>query len=187
MVQLQVQGASGSSASGATLRTRPERRRRRRSRASGTARSSPPWSRTRRCAPSSPAATTRPIRTAWWPGGASRSRPASPNPFIKSAKGAFFFAGHCHTYERFLKDGKQFVDDGRRGGPRYAVSLGREAAGLQGRVQGAEDPAFHFCELEIQEGALECRMIGLGDDGSFKEMDRCRVEASAPRPNSHRL
>ena len=93
------------------------------------------------------------------------------DPFLKYSKTRFFFSGHSHSYERFQKEGKFFVVSGGGGGPRHKVSINRESPCYNNLFKGAELRFFHFVEVEITQGALYYKVLGLESDGVFKVVD----------------
>jgi hypothetical protein len=98
-------------------------------------------------------------------------------PFLRTSKGAFFFTGHCHAYERFVREGKQFIVTGGGGGPRHTIVTDEKARKYKDEYAGSTIRPFHFCELALLNGNLECQVIGLRDDGTFAEIDRVAVVA----------
>lgn len=108
-------------------------------------------------------------------------------PFLRATKAAFFFTGHCHAYERFVVGGRQFIVTGGGGGPRHTLVTDERERKYDDVYRGPAIRPFHFCELELGDGCLECRIAALHADGSFREIDRVSVKAGArsgPRQSS---
>lgn len=82
--------------------------------------------------------------------------------FLSSKKGAYWFSGHAHTYERFIISGKQFIVSGGGGGPRQLVRLPGKVAG-QGaeyvdEYHGPELRALHYVVMQRKQSILTCIM-----------------------------
>lgn len=92
-------------------------------------------------------------------------------PFEQTAKGAFFFSGHCHSYEKFLIGGKYFIVSGGGGGPRHALDIDPGRRAWDDRYEGPAMRFLHFAELEISADGLTLRIVRLNDNGSFSVAD----------------
>jgi 3',5'-cyclic AMP phosphodiesterase CpdA len=77
----------------------------------------------------------------------------------RTPKVKVFFSGHVHAYERFTRDGVQFVVSGGAGGP---------PTDLEGAPPA---PAFHYCRFTIEGERLSCDVVRLQDDGSWRRVD----------------
>ncbi len=80
-----------------------------------------------------------------------------------------FFSGHVHNYERFEKQGVQFLVSGGGGGPTREVNF--EAPRHADRYTGPRDRPFHFCRFTDAAGTLRCDMMMLQKDDSWKRVD----------------
>ncbi|MCX6999756.1 MAG: metallophosphoesterase [Candidatus Sumerlaeota bacterium] len=96
-------------------------------------------------------------------------------PFLKCKKTAFFFSGHCHSYERFEKGGKIFIVSGGGGGPRHRLDIDKKHRKFDDRFDGPAVRFFQFCELVIHGDHLDLRVIRLKGDGTFDVADECRI------------
>ena len=77
------------------------------------------------------------------------------------------FSGHVHTYERFVRDGVQFVVSGGAGGPPADVETAspRHPAAYEG------PRSFHYCRFTVAGERLVCDMVMLRDDGAWMPQD----------------
>jgi len=77
--------------------------------------------------------------------------------FLLSKKGAFWFAGHAHTYERFAIGDKQFIVSGGGGGPRQQSirAIHRDV------YEGPPLRPFHYVIVERHGGSVTARMTPL--------------------------
>jgi hypothetical protein len=96
-------------------------------------------------------------------------------PFLAAKKTALFMSGHCHSYERFLKNGKSFVVTGGGGGPRHRLEADENRRKFADEFAGPALRPFHFCEIAVGEKLLELKVIALKEDKTFAEMDRATV------------
>ncbi len=92
-------------------------------------------------------------------------------PFIRFTKTAIFFSGHCHSYEKFIEQGKYFIVSGGGGGPRHKLKINPQKQRFKDYFRGESLRFFHFCEAEINEQCLLLTIIKLNDDGSFTSID----------------
>ncbi len=77
------------------------------------------------------------------------------------------FSGHVHSYERFARDGVQYVVSGGAGGPPADVetSSPRLPAAYAGRR------SFHYCRFTVAGERLVCDVVMLKDDGTWMPAD----------------
>jgi len=80
--------------------------------------------------------------------------------FKKSRKGAFWFSGHCHGYERFISDGKNFIVSGGGGGPRQEIATGSSAT-FDDQYDGPSIRPLHYCLLQRNGYSLTMNMVPL--------------------------
>ena len=81
-------------------------------------------------------------------------------PFKSTPKAKLFITGHCHSYERFIKDGKQYVVSGGGGGPRQRLLVGNKRR-HQDQYNGGAIREFHFCKIVLEQGQLRVQMMKL--------------------------
>lgn len=99
------------------------------------------------------------------------------DPFLKSSKSAFFFSGHIHSYEHFLKDGRHFIVSGGGGGPRREVEIKEGKAVYKDQFNGLPLRKFHFCRLTLNEKEIKMEAVGLDEDReNFSVMDTFTFE-----------
>lgn len=87
----------------------------------------------------------------------------------KIPKVKVFVTGHVHTYERFLKDGVQFVVSGGGGAPLVAVDT--DAPRHPDLFKGPEYRNFHYCRFTLEGAKLACDVMMMQDDRSWKRVD----------------
>lgn len=97
------------------------------------------------------------------------------NPFIRSEKGLFFFSGHCHSYERFERNGKIFIVSGGGGGPRQKLEIDKNKRVYNDLFDGKAIRFFHFCEVEILKDAIVLKVIKLNDKNSFSVAEELKL------------
>jgi len=98
-------------------------------------------------------------------------------PFLETPKAKLFFTGHCHSYEHFVQDGKQFVVTGGGGGPRQAVSCDAKSWRHADQYKGDPIRAFHFCRVTIEGDGLKVEMVKLDpSNGAWEVGDEFTVK-----------
>ena len=117
----------------------------------------------------------------------SRVIPANPlsqadfaDAFVPFPKAAFFFSGHCHSYEKFEYGGKLFVVSGGGGGPRHKVRTDPAKRAFADLYPGPELRFFHFCEVEADRERLLVTVRKLDDGGAFSVADTITVGKARP-------
>jgi 3',5'-cyclic AMP phosphodiesterase CpdA len=80
-----------------------------------------------------------------------------------------FFSGHVHTYERFEKNGVQYLVSGGGGGP--TRDLDTEHPRHADRYTGPRERPFHYCRLTLRDKTLACGVFMLQKDDSWKRVD----------------
>ena len=80
-------------------------------------------------------------------------------PFRKLKKTAFFFSGHCHSFEWFVEGDKNFVVSGGGGGPRQRLNTNKKTRKYNDLFEGPSVRFFHFCELKIDEKGVSATVI----------------------------
>jgi len=96
-----------------------------------------------------------------------RVREYFAEPFERSRKTALFLSGHCHSYERYEKGGKQFIISGGGGGPRHTLHTKRHKRSFPDSYTGPPKRSLHFCEMEIRDDHLLFRMMELRENDSL--------------------
>lgn len=84
-------------------------------------------------------------------------------PFKSTPKAKLFFTGHCHSYERFIKGGRQYIVSGGGGGPRHKLLLGNKRR-HQDVYSGGAVREFHFCKIALEQGQLRVQMVKLNEE-----------------------
>ena len=69
-------------------------------------------------------------------------------PSRRFPKVRFFLAGHVHSYERFVMQGRVFVTSGGGGAPLMSVRTGPDAAYLDA-FAGTRERSFHYLRMTI--------------------------------------
>lgn len=80
-----------------------------------------------------------------------------------------FITGHVHSYERFVKEGVQFVVSGGGGAPTTAVET--DEPRHPDEFKGPAYRRFHYLRFTIDGGRLACDVLMLQDDRSWKRVD----------------
>lgn len=91
-------------------------------------------------------------------------------PYLKTPKAVLFFTGHCHSYEHFIQDGKQFVVSGGGGGPRQMVTCDAKHWRHEDHYKGDPIRAFHFCRVTIESEGLKVEMVKLDSSNETWEV-----------------
>ena len=84
-------------------------------------------------------------------------------PFKRTPKAKLFMTGHCHSYERFVKHGKQYIVSGGGGGPRQKLLVSGKQR-HKDQYNGGAIREFHFCKIVLEPGQLRVQMVKL-DEG----------------------
>jgi 3',5'-cyclic AMP phosphodiesterase CpdA len=80
-----------------------------------------------------------------------------------------FISGHVHSYERFVRDGVQFIVSGGGGAPLTPVNV--ETPGYRDEFRGPAYRGFHYLRFRAEGGTLRCDVVMLQSDGSWKRVD----------------
>jgi predicted phosphohydrolase len=80
-----------------------------------------------------------------------------------------FFSGHVHNYERFEKNGVQFLVSGGGGGP--TRDLETEKPRHADRYTGPRERPFHYCRFALRDAALACDVFMLQQDDAWRRVD----------------
>jgi 3',5'-cyclic AMP phosphodiesterase CpdA len=84
-------------------------------------------------------------------------------PFKNASKAKLFFTGHCHSYERFVQFGKQFIVSGGGGGPRQALIVDPKTRKHEDQYNGGEIREFHYCKVTLEGEHVRVQMIKIDD------------------------
>jgi predicted phosphodiesterase len=95
--------------------------------------------------------------------------------FQSIRKGAIFFSGHCHSYEKFTEGGKYFIVSGGGGGSRQRLDVDKNTREFKDLFSGPEIRFFHFCEIETFKDSLKFKVIKLNEDNSFSIADELTI------------
>jgi len=80
-----------------------------------------------------------------------------------------FFSGHVHNYERFQKNGVQFLVSGGGGGP--TRDLETEQPRHPDLYTGSRERPFHYCLFTVSDLSLQCRVFMLQKDDAWRRVD----------------
>ena len=84
-------------------------------------------------------------------------------------KAKVFVSGHVHSYERFEKDGRQFVISGGGGAPLTPVDVEKPAHADS--FKGSAIRPFHYCRFTLEGERLRCDTLMLQEDRTWKRVD----------------
>lgn len=84
-------------------------------------------------------------------------------------KAGIFISGHVHSYERFERDGRQFVVTGGGGAPLTSVEV--EKPDHPDSFKGPAWRPFHYCRFTLEGEKLRCDVLMLQDDKTWKRVD----------------
>jgi 3',5'-cyclic AMP phosphodiesterase CpdA len=92
--------------------------------------------------------------------------------FLSASKAVLFASGHCHSYEHFQHEGKDFIVTGGGGGPKHKVKTTKKRR-FDDLYSGPTLRPFHFCRVTREEGRLRIAMVCLDETlHSFKVCDQ---------------
>ncbi len=95
-------------------------------------------------------------------------------PFLSARKTRLYFAGHVHSYERFVAGDKMFVTSGGGGGPRRLVDNSSARPFQNDAYRTGTLRPFHYIRLKIGDDSLKGEVMML-QKGQFKVGDRFAV------------
>jgi 3',5'-cyclic AMP phosphodiesterase CpdA len=82
-------------------------------------------------------------------------------PFAAARKTLAMVAGHVHSYEHFVRDGKTFLVAGGGGGPRARLARGAARRHADDLFDGPELRHFHFLLFSPGPSGLDVEVVGL--------------------------
>ena len=95
--------------------------------------------------------------------------------YLATPKAKLFLTGHCHSYEHFRIDGKDFVVSGG-GGPRQNLEAPPPNSVKQDLFHGGSRRDHHFCRVSRPGDVLRVEMIGMNDEsGGWSVEDEVHV------------
>lgn len=80
-----------------------------------------------------------------------------------------FISGHVHSYERFVRNGVQFVVSGGGGAPLTPVHVDQPRH--RDEFRGPAYRGFHYLRLRVENGRLRADVVMLQSDGLWKRVD----------------
>jgi 3',5'-cyclic AMP phosphodiesterase CpdA len=81
--------------------------------------------------------------------------------FMNARKTVALVAGHVHTYERFVRRGKTFLNSGGGGAPRCAVLVGARRRHTDDRFRGPAWRPFHYVTVRLTPQGLAGTVRGM--------------------------
>ncbi len=97
------------------------------------------------------------------------------NSFLKNSKTAAAFSGHCHSYEKFLKNDKYIIVSGGGGGARQKLNIDKSSRKYKDLFDGAEKRFFHFLYVKVYENHLLIEVVKLNDNFTFSIADTIKI------------
>ena len=96
--------------------------------------------------------------------------------FLQSRKSCLFLSGHCHAYEHYKIEGKDFMVIGGGGGLKQPL---RQGIGTYADIAADYKPLFHYVMVEVLEDGLEVISYHIKKDFSgFEEGRRTMIRRS---------
>jgi hypothetical protein len=90
--------------------------------------------------------------------------------FLAGAKGMLFVSGHCHTFEHFREQGKDFLVIGGGGGLQQPLFVGSERLWVDHFPATSEKRMFHYLSGKIHATGIRLSVAMLKEDFSgFEE------------------
>ncbi len=117
----------------------------------------------------------------------TNSKVVSPSPevekrfipaYLTTSKAVLFASGHCHSYEHFREQGKDFVVTGGGGGPRQRLDLHPRKGRPADLFSGAAVRPFNYCRLDVEGDRLAVTMVCL--DASADRWGACDRFVAGP-------
>ena len=102
--------------------------------------------------------------------------------FLQSRKSCLFLSGHCHAYEHYKVEGKDFMVIGGGGGLKQPL---RQGIGTLADVALDYKPLFHYITTEILEDELLVTSYHIKKDFSgFEEGRKTTIKKGSPIPQN---
>jgi len=96
-------------------------------------------------------------------------------PFLQSKKAKLFLSGHCHAFEHYKVQGKDFLVIGGGGGLHQPLKTG----GAQIDLASSYKPMFHYLTIRRKDEGLQVTSLKLKDDFSgFEEGLSFRIDGA---------
>lgn len=89
-------------------------------------------------------------------------------------KAKAMFAGHVHTIERFVMEGRHFINSGGGGAPLTKVKTGETK--FADLYPGGEKRRFNYCLLTIQTERIDVEIKELDEANVFQRRDRLTID-----------
>src|SRR6476620_11228774 len=93
-------------------------------------------------------------------------------PFLQSRKSCLFLSGHCHAYEHYKVEGKDFMVIGGGGGLKQPL---RQGIGTLADIALDYKPLFHYVMVEVSRDTLQVTSYHIKQDFSGFEDGRKTV------------
>jgi 3',5'-cyclic AMP phosphodiesterase CpdA len=81
--------------------------------------------------------------------------------FLRSRKGVALVGGHVHSYERFLRQGKTFLNSGGGGATPTRLRTGAQRRHTDDRFAGPAVRSFHYLSVRFTDAGLAVTVRGL--------------------------
>lgn len=102
--------------------------------------------------------------------------------YLRSRKSLLFLSGHCHAYEHYKKEGKDFLVIGGGGGLKQPL---RQSIGTLADVALDYKPLFHYVTVELLGDALHVTSHHIKKDFSgFEEGRKTAIHKSSLPPTA---
>ena len=100
--------------------------------------------------------------------------------YLHSRKSMLFLSGHCHAYEHYKKEGKDFLVIGGGGGLKQPL---RQGIGTLADVALDYKPLFHYITVEVLNDALQVTSYHIKKDFSgFEEGRKTLIQKTTFNP-----
>ena len=97
-------------------------------------------------------------------------------PFLSSRKSCLFLSGHCHAYEHYKVEGKDFMVIGGGGGLRQPL---RQGLGTLADIASDYKPLFHYVMVEVLGDTLNVTSYHIKQDFTgFEEGRKIPIKKS---------
>lgn len=101
-------------------------------------------------------------------------------PFLQSRKSCLFLSGHCHAYEHYKVEGKDFMVIGGGGGLKQPL---RQGIGTLADIALDYKPLFHYVMAEVLGDSLQVTSYHINNDFTgFDEGRKMLIKKGEPLP-----